>query len=198
MQRDCRTAGNLLDLIELSCQKRHLSRLASNATFSIAYQAFRDYSLDIPWGSKRKFAMARPVNVSAQIQVLLDEKGKHVEALSRINQTLDGIAAMIRGGNGSTKHSAAAVATAPSAAAPTAAPRAKRGRRRRQFGITAADFILAFVKEQKKPTTKEINAHWKSVGRPFTADVPLGKLVKDKKLKRTPLVGERGSRYSLA
>lgn len=64
--------------------------------------------------------------------------------------------------------------------------------------MTAADFIVAFVKQHKQPTTREINAHWKGEGRPFTADVPLGKLVKEKKLKRTPLVGERGSRYSLA
>jgi len=64
--------------------------------------------------------------------------------------------------------------------------------------MTAADFVLALVKQQTKPTTREINTHWKGAGRPFTADVPLGKLVKEKKLKRTPLVGERGSRYSVA
>ena len=40
-------------------------------------------------------------------------------------------------------------------------------------------------------------AHWKSAGRPSTADVTLGKLVSNKKLKRTTLLGERGSRYTL-
>jgi hypothetical protein len=89
--------------------------------------------------------------------------------------------------------------TAEAATETPAAMTTRKGRRtRRQFGMTAADFVLALVKQQTKPTTREINTHWKGAGRPFTADVPLGKLVKEKKLKRTPLVGERGSRYSVA
>jgi hypothetical protein len=139
--------------------------------------------------------MARPVEVSAQIQVLLDQKRKHVEALSTINQTLDRIAAMLGGSGGNNGSQARPTEAATETPAPMKTRRTKRTRR--QFGMTAADFVLAFVKQHKKPTTREINAHWKSAGRGFTADVTLGKLVKDKKLKRSPLVGERGSRYSL-
>ena len=140
--------------------------------------------------------MARPVDVSAQIQVLLDQKRKHVEALSAIDQILDGIAGLLGGSHSGNRRGARTTELASGAAAPATT---RRGRgRRRQFGMTAADFVLAFVKQQKTPTTRQVNVHWKSAGRPFTADVTLGKLVKDRKLKRTALVGERGSRYSLA
>jgi hypothetical protein len=64
--------------------------------------------------------------------------------------------------------------------------------------VTASEFVLTFVKQYRNPTTREINTHWKRAGRSFTADNTLVKLVKEKHLKRTPLVGERGSKYSLA
>ena len=140
--------------------------------------------------------MARPVDVSVQIQVLLDQKRKHVEALSAINQILDGIGALLDGSRSADRSKARAVGATAVIASPIAT-RKRRGRRG-QFGMTAADFVLAFVQQQKKPTTREVNAHWKGAGRPFTADVTLGKLVRDRKLKRTSLVGERGSRYSLS
>jgi hypothetical protein len=40
--------------------------------------------------------------------------------------------------------------------------------------------------------------HLKGEGRSSSANNALGKLVREKKLKRTPIVGKRGSRYSLA
>ena len=139
--------------------------------------------------------MARPADVSVQIQVLLDQKQKHVEALSAIDKILDGIAAML--GSSHAGNRSRSIPTGP--AAQSAAMPARRGRRaRRQFGITAADFVLAFVKQHRNPTTRDVNVHWKTAGRPFTADVTLGKLVKDKKLKRAPLIGERGSRYTVS
>ena len=57
--------------------------------------------------------------------------------------------------------------------------------------------VLAFVKAKNSPTTKRINKHWKSRGRGNTADNTLTKLVKEKKLKRTPVVEGRGSQYSV-
>jgi hypothetical protein len=140
--------------------------------------------------------MARTIDLESHVRQLVEEKQKHVDALSHINQTLDHIRSLM---NGSAQLQALETEAGPPVASePTGAPTDKRKRRRRQFDMTAADFILSFVKQQKKPTTREINARWKSEGRPFTADVTLGKLVKEKKLKRTPLVGERGSRYSVA
>lgn len=58
--------------------------------------------------------------------------------------------------------------------------------------------MLAFVKEHKNPTSQEIERHWTSEGRRGLAANSLTRLVKAKKLKRTPLgKGIRGSRYSL-
>jgi hypothetical protein len=54
------------------------------------------------------------------------------------------------------------------------------------------------VKQQKNPTSAEIQKHLKDEGRSSSASNALGKLVREKKLKRTPIAGQRGSRYSLA
>jgi len=62
--------------------------------------------------------------------------------------------------------------------------------------MTAEELVLAFVRDQRNPTGREVNEHWRAAGRPWSADVTLGKLVKAKRLRRTPLDGERGSRYS--
>jgi len=58
-------------------------------------------------------------------------------------------------------------------------------RHRRTFAVSGDELVLAFVKAKKNPTTKQINQHWKSRGRAYTADNTLTKLVKEKKLKRT-------------
>ena len=70
-------------------------------------------------------------------------------------------------------------------------------RRRRTFSVSGDELVLTFVKAKKNPTTKQVNQHWKSQGRAYTADNTLTKLVKEKKLKRTPIVGGRGSQYSV-
>jgi hypothetical protein len=90
--------------------------------------------------------MARPVDVSAQIQVLLDHKRKHVDALSAINQTLDGIAALLDGSGGDNGSRAKPTEAATETAAPMTTRKSER--RRRQFGMTASDFVLAFVRQQ--------------------------------------------------
>ena len=88
----------------------------------------------------------------------------------------------------------------PTAIATTAEATPTKRRKRRSFSVTAPDLILSFVKQKKKnPTSKEINAHWKSENRSGTADNTLSLMVKTRILKRTPLgEGIRGSRYSLA
>jgi hypothetical protein len=91
---------------------------------------------------------------------------------------------------------AVSTTAAPAFESPAMVPTQKR--RRRRFDMTAEEFVLAFVKQRRNPMTRDVNAAWKEAGRPFTADIALSSLVKKKKLKRTPLVGERGSRYSLA
>lgn len=87
----------------------------------------------------------------------------------------------------------------PKSEANDTAPAKKRRKRRSKFAATATETILAFVKEggDKGRTTSEINKHWKSQGRSGDSYVPLGQLVKAKKLKRENISGERGSRYSM-
>lgn len=142
-----------------------------------------------------------PADLARRIQQLLEERQQHADALARIDQVLAGVGAALgstavaRRGGGER-----AAGSPPAAAAKGPAARGKTGRRRRvgTFATTGDEFVLAFVRQQKNPTSREIEAHWKAEGRGGPAANTLSKLVKDKKLKREPLEGERGSRYSLA
>jgi hypothetical protein len=73
----------------------------------------------------------------------------------------------------------------------------KRKQVRRKFAVSGEQSILDFVKSKSNPIGKEIQKHWASEGRAGAAANLISKLVKAKKLKRTRLKGERGSRYSL-
>jgi hypothetical protein len=74
----------------------------------------------------------------------------------------------------------------------------KRKRVRRKFAVSGEQMILNFVKSKSNPMGREIEKHWASEGRAGAAANLISKLVKTKKVKRTPLKDERGSRYSLA
>jgi len=76
--------------------------------------------------------------------------------------------------------------------------RRTRKRIRRKFAVSGEQSILDFVKSKSNPIGREIEKHWKSEGRAGVAANLISKLLKAKKLKRTPLKGERGSRYTLA
>src|ERR1700722_9433438 len=75
---------------------------------------------------------------------------------------------------------------------------APAGKRRAAYPETADDFIKSLVKTKKATTTLLINAAWRKSGRPGKADNALTRLVASRKLKRSKLVGERGSRYTVA
>jgi hypothetical protein len=138
-------------------------------------------------GIRRKEMPVLPVTTLPQrIQKLLEERQQHADAITRLDQILGGIGAALKG------------TSVP--ATTTNAPAAKRKKRRGRgsFAMSADDSILAFVKTKKNPTSAEINQHIKSEGRSSSANNALGKLVKERKLRRTPLDGQRGSRYSLA
>jgi hypothetical protein len=74
----------------------------------------------------------------------------------------------------------------------------RRKRTRKTFSRSGLESVLDFVKGRgaEGATTGEINKHWKSEGRAGTAYVTIGHLVKDRKLKKRRLVGQRGSRYT--
>ncbi|CAN5716989.1 hypothetical protein BH10ACI4_BH10ACI4_38940 [soil metagenome] len=73
----------------------------------------------------------------------------------------------------------------------------KRARRRR-FTQTAEELILSLLKSGKRMVTSDINAGWKRSGRGGTADNTLSKMVKEKKLIRTPVKDGQGSMYAVA
>src|ERR1035437_1673066 len=73
---------------------------------------------------------------------------------------------------------------------------ATKPRPRGKFKQTGEQSILSLLKGRKALVTSQINQAWKKEGRRGTADVTLGLMVKARKLKRTKVKGERGSRYS--
>lgn len=118
------------------------------------------------------------------------------EVLATVYSALGATPAAPKRGPGRPPGSTMAAAAAP--AAPAAA-KPGRGRRRSRgsYETTGDDSVLAFIKANKSPTTKDIKAHWASEGRGGTADNVLSKLYREHKIKRLPLPGERGSRYAL-
>ena len=74
---------------------------------------------------------------------------------------------------------------------------AKGRKAKGSFKQTAVEFVLGLVKSRKATTSSKINAAWKVAGRGGNADTTLYNLVKAKKLKRTKIKGERGSKYSV-
>jgi hypothetical protein len=74
-----------------------------------------------------------------------------------------------------------------------------RGRRPRGRFVKSANVaIVDFLKSKgaKGATTAEINNYWQSEGRAGSAYVAIGHLVKQRKIKRENLKGQRGSRYT--
>ena len=140
--------------------------------------------------SKQKLQSAD--NVIARIEQLLQERQEHREAITRIDQMLERVS------NALETRSSPGRPRGENHFSEAKQPLRTRRRRRRKFAVSGDESIIAFVKDRKNPTTKDLTKHWTSEGRGGTAANALSRLVKEKKLKRTPLEGERGSRYSLA
>ena len=78
---------------------------------------------------------------------------------------------------------------------PTAHGRRKRG----SYAQTADAMILEMAGAKNGATTAEIKGRCKAEGRGGTADNAISKLVRARKLKRSPLgEGQRGSRFTVA
>jgi hypothetical protein len=130
-------------------------------------------------------------DLASKVQRLLDQRQSHAEALTKLDDALLQIQGAVQGLNGFARKPGR-----PPTVVATVTIKSKR-RGRGAYAVTAEELLLAIVKQQKNPSTKEINAMWKKQGRGGTADTPLGRLVQDKKLKRQSIPGERGSRYLL-
>ena len=126
----------------------------------------------------------------AAIQQLLQQRSNHVDAMEAIDATLARATEAL--GLTASVTSPTKIKVKPSAAPK---PKTKTGKSVQ----TASEFVLGFVKDNKNPTSKEINAAWKAAGRKWSADVMLSKLTKTKTLTRTPLgEGKLGSRYAIS
>jgi hypothetical protein len=154
--------------------------------------------------------IASSSNLSELLQRLASEKARHEQSTAAVSGTLEEISGLLGSLLGGTSTSSSSVsaprpalrgrprkaASTPAAAAPV---KATRGRRKRaKFAMSGEETVLAFVRQNRNPSTSEIQAHWKSEGRGSSADNSLSKLVKDKKLKREPNKQGKGSRYVLA
>jgi hypothetical protein len=136
-------------------------------------------------------------DLALRIQHLLDERQGLADALSLIEATFGQIGAAL-GVSRRGRKPGRPLALASSVMTSGAQPKRRR-RGRRSFATTAEEFVLGFVKSNRNPTTQQINSAWKQEGRGHTADNTLTKLVKERKLKRTPLgKGIRGSRFAVA
>ena len=127
---------------------------------------------------RAKLASVSITALQAEIQRRIRKLKKLIAKRNRLNQQI----AELQGGPGRGK-----------ARKPVSRPRG----RRRVFKQTAEQFILKLVKNRPR-TTAQINAAWKRQGRAGSANNTLGKLVKDKKLRREKIKGARGSNYRLA
>jgi hypothetical protein len=147
-------------------------------------------------------------NLSELLEQLEEQKAQHQQSTAAITETMEQISELLGSLlGGRTTRSAAASSSAPMSSpkpqastpvsAPPAAAKGDRGTRTK-FAMSGEEAILSFVRQRKNPSTSEIQAHWKSMGRASSGDNSLSKLVKDKKLKREPNKAGRGSRYMLA
>jgi hypothetical protein len=150
--------------------------------------------------------MAVSSEITVRIQHLLEAREQHAQAITSIDATLARVGAALGGTlkaapavkKAAAPAKAAPAKAAPAAVAPKAAPAAPATRKPGKFAVSGEASILAFIKSKGSPVGREIESKWKSEGRKGRAINAVSKLVRDKKLKRTPLKGERGSRYSLA
>ena len=126
----------------------------------------------------------------AAIQQLLQQRSNHVDAMEAIDATLARVDSFL----GSPTLAAAPTKT-------NSKPTARKQKvklKMNKSGPTASEFVLGFVKEKKNPTSREINAAWKTSGRNRTADMTMSVLTKANQLIWTPLgAGIRGSRYTV-
>ena len=143
------------------------------------------------------------------VKKLQDERETHVKAIEAIDLTFkqlgietDAPAAAApakKSRRGRPKGSGKKKVTAKKTKAPKAAKTTKKKtskRTRKSFSVSGDESVLAFVKANAGCTTAQVNEHWTKEGRAGKADNALGKLVKEGKVTRKNIKGQRGSTYS--
>jgi hypothetical protein len=149
--------------------------------------------------------MASPTDLTQHIQGLLDRRQEHAAAIEAIDETLAKIAGVLsvngrgrRPGRPRLGRPPMGLRLGGKGLGGKGLGGFKRKRTRRKFAVSGEQSILNFVKSESNPIGREVEMHWAKEGRAGTAANLLSKLVKEKRLKRSPLKDQRGSRYSIA
>ena len=144
---------------------------------------------------------AAVTQLASLIKKLQADRQEHLDAIAQIDATFEqfGITPAAKKRRGKRREGARAARAGRKTA--KVARKKKAGRKaRRQFATTGNESILGFVKSagKKGVAGAEIAKHWKSEGRGAGFYVALGRLVKEKKLKREKIKGAKGSMYRVA
>jgi len=143
---------------------------------------------------------SKTADLSSRVDQLVQQRQEHLDAAQKISDTIAQIENLLGGAGAPKRRGRPPGRPRMSAlgAAPVAAPNGpRRGKRTRQrFAISGEQSIIDYIRSHKDPTTQDIKKHWASEGRGGTADNALSKLVREKKIRRFPLDGQRGSRFA--
>jgi hypothetical protein len=138
--------------------------------------------------------------LSSRVDELLEQRQSHLDAAEKLSETIAQIERLlgVSATNGGPRRGRPPGRPSAPVAGPVSAPASGRGgkRTRQRFETSGEESIINFIRSNRNPTTQDVKKHWASEGRGGTADNALSKLVKDRKIKRIPLVGVRGSRYT--
>ncbi len=135
------------------------------------------------------------------VKKLQDERDSHVKAIEAIDLTFKqlGIDAVPVASSAKPRRGRPAGTGKKTKVAK--APKKKAGKKtskrtRKTFAVSGDESVLAFVKANAGCTTAQVNEQWTKEGRNGKADNALGKLVKDGKITRKNIRGQRGSAYT--
>ncbi|MFP4144779.1 MAG: hypothetical protein ACLFV3_06510 [Phycisphaeraceae bacterium] len=136
---------------------------------------------------------------------LTRERQKHVEALERIDETLDRYGITPEGTPAPprrrqpTRRSDVVKRREKGPEAKARPAPGPRGRRRRgSFEQTGEQFVLSLLEKRGEMTTSDIHNAWIKAGRGGRPDNMLSKLTRENRIKRESIPGARGSQYRLA
>tara|TARA_B100000614_G_C14347821_1_gene411679 strand:+ start:61 stop:501 length:441 start_codon:yes stop_codon:yes gene_type:complete len=130
------------------------------------------------------------------VQKLQDERAGHVQAIEAIDLTFKqlGIEVQLFAPTAKPRRGRPA-GTGKKSKSVKATPKKTSKRTRKTFAVSGDESVLAFVKANPDCTTAQVNEHWTKEGRSGKADNALGKLVKEDKIARKNIKGQRGSTY---
>ena len=132
--------------------------------------------------------------LAEKIRLLQADRQRHAQAIAEIDAVLTRIQQALT----ALHDRADDLAPAGGATFPPTSDGAKPRRRYQKLPQTGEESVLAFIRDHGKPTTAEINEHWKSEGRPGVANPTVARLLKRGLLTRQNDPAVRGSRYSVA